>query len=177
MPAQGYDGGERRWEGDWRRLTIVVPNPAAGADWSVQVPGGEEWEVLGLAATLTASAAVASRSPDLRVRGADGAWLRLHPGQVCNANEVGNFALVLGGPTAAIANVDSRHWGGPSRLLVPRGQVIEAVTGAIQAADQWSAVRVEVKSRWVRGDPGDRELAAWQEAERARLAALPPLSV
>ena len=139
---------------------VAVPAaPAAGADWSLTVPGGFRWRLVSLVGRLVTSATVANRYPTLTL--SDGTTV---------------FARVPA-ITAAVASGTSFYWwaigGGsyvPSTLTTPQslwlpdmwlesGYVVNANTSALDATDQWSQVAAYVvESRT--GPPAPREVRA-----------------
>src|SRR6516162_1693189 len=45
---------------------VAITTPAAGANWTVTVPGGRMWRPIAINATLVTSAAVANRIPGIQ---------------------------------------------------------------------------------------------------------------
>lgn len=148
---------------------VTVAAPAAGADWSVKVDGGEVWMVLDGTATLATSVAVASRSP--RLIGTDGnvTYRRVGAGVDQAASLTVAYSINPGAGAGNTAGASSAAWPTPVPLVVPPSHSIGTNTGAIQAADQWSAIALLVLVGKVSGVDGwaEREL---QEAAK-RIAA------
>ena len=123
----------------WRRFyrTVVVPNPAAGADWRQTVPGSELWEIVSLFGVLVTSAAVPNRFAELPV--GDG---------------VTTFLTIPDQAGQAISLTFRRVWyvghnnGGTNnlnRIVIPPltlqpAESIGPVTNGLDVADQWSGV-------------------------------------
>jgi len=147
----------------WRSFRI--PDPAAGADFRVTVPGGEGWLVQGLLATLTTSAVVATRQPRLTADDQTDTWLMIPAGDSPAASTTTQYTLILGGPTGVTSSPASDVWGGPSLLYLPPGHRFGPVTNNLQAADAWTVIRMAVIVVTIRG-----ALAA-AEAELRRRAA------
>lgn len=125
--------------------SVPVANPAAGADWNAVVPAGCAWELLSAEGTLTTSAAVANRVPNLRIRDAAGLELsRIGPQAVQAATLVGVFSYLVGFGT--VAGVSGQQMPLPSPpFFLPSGWQVGSVTTAIDVADQWSAVTLAVR--------------------------------
>lgn len=117
---------------------VVLPNPAAGAEWSTVVPAGVVWELLTARVQLTTSAVVANRSPRIRAQDPDG----------LNTVEYG------GATTAAAAQVNTYNWSSGygatntnislhAPLSSPPapifgGWTVKSITGNIDAGDQYA---------------------------------------
>ena len=169
-------------EGDWcgvdvRRRVIQVPSPAAGADWSVQVPGGERWSIRSLVAQLQTSAVVANRGARVEVSDGNVRVASYQAAQVQAASVVARHTLVPGGPAGANAQSQASQWPGPDPFILPPGWVLSTSTVNLDVGDQWSQIALHVLQEPVRGGTAARMFREWEEAEEARWAALPPLSV
>ncbi len=133
------------------RRTVLVPNPAAGVDWSVAVPGGKLWVVDSITAVLATSAVVANRFANLIVSDGSADVFSLPP----NAAQAASLARTLSwvstysGPSTF---TNGNRWsnGFPSWYL-DGGYTIRTVTQAIDAGDQWSAIALVVDQYEVRG--------------------------
>ena len=120
-------------------LVVAVPNPAAGAEWQWSAPSDRLAEVQAVTATLTSSATVATRVPQLAFESA-GALLMA---QAVNASKQAaslawRYVWWWGGG-AAVAGVDLVYTPMP-RLLLPPGAKVLATTAGLAAGDQWSAI-------------------------------------
>jgi hypothetical protein len=156
---------------DIRRRTVQVPNPAAGADWSVQVPGAEAWSIRSLAALLTASAIVASRGPQLQVIHAGVVIAVFQPSQSITAGSASQVGLVPGGPAAANQFAGMIEWGVPDPFIVWPGLTLAVATRNIDVADQWSGIALDVVFELNRGRGAARRYAEWAKATEAGLPA------
>lgn len=145
------------------RRPVAVPAPAAGADWSVKVPGGRLWRLLGGQALFTASAAVANRLLGVQVTAS---------GALVQANQ-STFAVVAAAtPTAVYQSGTALSPANADGTLVPvtfipqwleGGDQIGSLTGAIQAGDQYSAITLVIEELWYsNGDLNDEEELAEQ---------------
>lgn len=139
---------------------IAVTTPAAGAEWSVTLPGHQAWAVRSVIATLVTSAAVATRRPSLVIDDQTTTFMRLQSGITSGAtlttvwSWVEGYDLETGAAGTAVTDPF------PSGLVLPAGHRLRSVTAAIDAADQWSAISV-----WGRRiDTGVTELAVAREA-------------
>lgn len=147
------------------KRAVTVPQPAAGADWSVSVPGGRQWRVQSLRALLTTSAAVATRTP--RLSYSDGTTIWWEGGDPAGyaASLVGRLCFI---PLGSINNTGGQ--GVPTQdplpdlWLVP-GTVISVTTGGLDVGDQWSGIALFVEESWL----DDQELTKLQEQKLAAL--------
>ena len=125
--------------------TVLVPVPAAGADWIVTPPAGATWELLHVKAILATSAVAANRSPVLRIRDNAGLDLDAYPAAAVvpasSAIEQG-WESGLGTPATVILNVATMSEPPP---LVPLGGSLRVLTGNLDVADQWSAIVLTVR--------------------------------
>ncbi len=133
------------------RRVVLVSSPAAGAEFSVAVPGGVLWRVASIKARLTTAVAAANRQPNLEVT--DGTTFLFGVGAVSNqvASSVVDHSWIQGYATNA-ADFTPGEWSNffPEFPLLD-GYVIRTNTGNIQAADQWSQVVALVDEYQVRG--------------------------
>lgn len=178
MNGYMHAAGEGDWLGvDVRRKTVIVASPAAGADWSVQVPGGERWSFRGLVAQLVTSAAVGNRGPRLERSDGSVRVLSLQPSQIIAPSTTVRASLVVGGPLGANAQSQAVQWGGPDPFILNPAWILSTSTINIDVADQWSQIALDVLWEPVRGEAAQRRFDQWREAEEQRWANLPPLSV
>lgn len=127
--------------------SISGTTPAAGAEISETVPTGASWELLALAFTLTTAVAVANRAVQLVID--DGANILFRNSM--NVNEIAslvyNYQWVQGFGNAVISQIFALTSIVPSIARLNAGFRIRTVTGAIQAADQFSLVQLWVRER------------------------------
>lgn len=142
VTALAWPGGymEPSVSGQGAITSVAVTNPAAGADFSFTVPTGERLRLRSLTATLTTAVAVANRQPVLNITDGTSILFSIVPtvvqtaslavryswGAMLGVEVVGNGGLFVAEPL-------------PDVLLEP-GFKVTSVTGAIAAADQWSAI-------------------------------------
>lgn len=123
-------------------IRVPATLPGAGAEFQIQVPGNEIWCVHYVRAVLTTSAAVANRSPSItigdgnRVAGKFGAGAVVAAATVQDITWGWNLSTVTGA-NALVSNADL----GDLPILDGQWQ-INSVTGAKDAADQYSAITV-----------------------------------
>lgn len=127
--------------------SLQVGNPAAGADWSVSVPTNQRWRIESLVATLVTAVAVANRVPTFIID--DGVNILFQvdaiAAEVASTTKV--YALAAGQTAATGAgNTISLPLPGPQFLTT--GWRVRSSTAAIQAADQWSGISLNVET-WV----------------------------
>jgi hypothetical protein len=124
--------------------TFSVGNPAAGADWNLLVPVGARWRLMATNAQLVTSAAVATRVPELQFQAAAVPIATFTP----NGTVAASLTAQVSGSSSVATNV-----AGVTDVMIPIGgpiyllgnQLIQSVTRNIQAADQWSNIRVVVE--------------------------------
>ena len=117
--------------------TVVVPNPAAGADWSYAVTA--LGMLVAFTAELVTSATVATRTVAINLKDSGG---NLIAAAVAPANQAAGQGVIYQGQTSgqaqAVGAVDIVLF--PTGLVLPIGAIISSSTAAIQAGDQWSAI-------------------------------------
>jgi hypothetical protein len=123
---------------------IQVLPPAAGAEFSVTAPGQGTWRVVALSAVLTASAAVANRLPALTWNTSDGMVASSPATAAVTAALSTRFSALAGAIGAGVA-AGPQLWATPTDgfVLLP-GHSLASVTAGLDAADQWSAIRLLV---------------------------------
>lgn len=125
--------------------TLLVANPAAGAEIVALVPGGVSWEVLALRATLTTSAAVANRLPVLQLRDTDGKVAYEFPGAAVQAASLAvSYSWSAGYGTSTAVSGQQLPMPAPAPVVLAGG-VVRTVTTLLDVADQWSAVVLTVR--------------------------------
>ncbi len=148
VPA-GWPGGRisRIGDGPGTTLQLLVTQPGAGADWNTVVLNNALWELLYFNATFVTGAAVANRLPQLTIGNGATVSYTAPPANTVPASTTAN---VSGSQmtTAFLADLtDVMLVIPPRNLLITPGQ-ISFVTKNIQAADQWSNIRLTVR-QWV----------------------------
>jgi len=126
---------------------LTVANPAAGADWTANVPTLAAWRIWSVRATLTTSATAGNRIPVLRVATGGTIVFEGIPNQVVAASSTAEYAGTPS-PTSAGANVPHVQVAVPGVCRVNNGAnsvVVSTLTGNIQAADQWSNIALLIE--------------------------------
>lgn len=121
-----------------------VPNPVVGAELVIPVPSPEDWRLIAVRATLTTSAVVANRVPELGVddQTTTGASVTAMTTQPASTAVVYDFTAMSSAfstgalATGAHANVGIVDW------VVPMAWRIRTVTVGLDVGDQWSAATV-----------------------------------
>jgi hypothetical protein len=137
-----------RWLGeDWPAPVVqrVVPiaSPAAGADWSVTVPGESTWALASVSATLVTSAVAGARAPIFTVTDGSSVLWRVAPGttQATALTVTYSWLPEMGAPDTTIT-------GGQLQVALPPtylqpGNVFRVATALLDVGDQWSAIVVQ----------------------------------
>lgn len=127
------------------RRQAVVPNPAAGSDWTFTVPGGCIMRMLGGTATLTTSATVANRNLGMVTR------MFGQPVQLA-ANTANITASSTATPLYQLGtttNLLSVIMGYSQIVFVTQwlneGDSISSFTTNLQAADQYSGIYLAIE--------------------------------
>lgn len=119
----------------------LVTAPAAGADFTITVPGGRVWKLLALRAQFVTDATVATRGPVLRVDDGNGdMWhVEFVNGQAASIDR--RYCWAIHQSSAIEATNPGNNYLGPAPgfLLLP-GWRLEMSTVNIQATDQWSLI-------------------------------------
>lgn len=128
------------------RKTVLVSNPAAGADWSVTVPAGEFWHIQSLTATLATSAVVGNRAPRLEISDGVNRIDEIQPSTVQAASIAAQrWGMSPGGATPANSNgANVGGWGGPQPFLLSPGYILSTSTVNLDVGDQWSQIALDV---------------------------------
>lgn len=122
------------------RRTVSVTQPAAGANWSILVPGGRLWRLIGGNASFLASGAVANRNLGLNIR-TSGIPMNItfNSTNVTNGQSVGaSYTPSLTPIVSGIINVSLPVPFVP--MWLEAGDELRSITGAIDVADQYSAI-------------------------------------
>jgi hypothetical protein len=154
MPVSQENNPRPRFRSEYDRLLpgvrtlALAPNPAAGADWSLQVPSGRSWRVQSLSALLTTSATVANRLLGLQITWAGTLiWSAINTAAVAASVAHTLIAQRIVNPNFA-NTTGTRHWVDVPDYWLPPQAVISAWNSNIQAGDQWSAIAAYVEERW-----------------------------
>ena len=147
----GWPGGRivSGSEGKGALYVITVAQPPAGADWTQTVPAFTRWRIKAVSATLTTSAVVATRFPQLEVLSAGGAAIYLPPAPQSQAAGVANgwvwqTGLPVVGQTVGAFQFETL----PPEIEIGDGGNIKVATAALQAGDQWSGIALYVEE-WI----------------------------
>lgn len=128
-----------------QRREVLVPAPAAGANWSYLLPSGYLHRVQLGHALLITSAQVASRQLGVQITDSDGAlWWKMH--QATGIPAAKHVHAFYNTSTTTLAS-------GPAEwvlvqlpeILLPAGFKVESFTTEIQTEDQYSDVRLLVE--------------------------------
>jgi hypothetical protein len=143
-------------ETPWRRsrITLRPANQAAGADWSVVVPGGHLYKLRSVYAQFATSAAAGTRINRLFINDGNGVILETPPvnGWIASATE-----RMLWLPQASSQQVTANAMQILPEFDLPAGWSVGVVTTGIDAADQWSSIAVSVWDITVKGGPYNLE--------------------
>lgn len=124
--------------------TVLVSAPAAGADWSIAVPGAVVWQVEAVTAILTTSATVANRLPRLRLGDGSNTFCEIVPQSNQAASIAGRYSYARGlsaGPAVGAAN--GQNVALPKLAMLP-AWTLTMSTLNIDATDQWSGIVLDV---------------------------------
>lgn len=123
---------------------VVVPDPAAGTEWSVTVPAGALWLPQAVYGIYAATAIAGTRLPSLVFSNGEQVWARVITAAGVAANATGRFSWMRDyGDHFNIAADPTRNQSLP-RLLLRPGTVLSSSTTAKDVGDQWSGVIISI---------------------------------
>ena len=124
---------------------ISVANPAAGAEISVTVPTGQYWRIVAIHFKLVAAVAAANRLVRLVFDDGATALFKVPNDVVHVASQTTEYSFGVASTFEAAqgATVSARIYPIPE-IILPGGCRILTATAAIQAADQYSDIRILV---------------------------------
>lgn len=160
------------------KRVVAVANPAAGAGWSVTVPGGRQWRIQGGVALLTTDAVVANRIPQITLSDQTTTWWDASVDVNIPASTPQRFSFgALGVPGAAQTPGDAIIVPLPDMFL-PAGTQLAAITTAEDVGDQWTGIALMVEECWLDDQmlstlsiQGDAAIAASIAAEHGQKGA------
>lgn len=132
--------------------TVLVPQPAAGSDWSYTVPGGVMWRLVTVLGQFATSAVVASRAPFLTVSDGATVYLKVPPQATQAASNTDQYVWWRDAPQYAVGGGVVQPI--PELTLMP-GYAIAALTTALDVGDQWSGVVLHVIETMIGAGPID----------------------
>lgn len=124
---------------------VTVPNPAAGVDWSQEVPGGEQWRILAGQYTFTTSAAVANRLATFIVT-VDGArvW-RGWDNTTIAAGNSNTYTLVEQSAAVVPNHGNGLGWMPFPSVWLPPGATFGSLTGSLDVLDTLTNINLYVE--------------------------------
>lgn len=136
-------GARLSGEAAWRRSRIVVPvvSPAAGVDWTFQVPAGHIYQLVSIYAQLVTSAVVATRIARLAFGDGVRTYLDVPPFATQVASLTRRYAWLVS-PTGVAQG--SGILSSMPEIAPQPGWTVASVTDAIDVGDQWSAIFLHV---------------------------------
>lgn len=116
----------------------TIAQPAAGANFTINVPPGQTWMVQSVCATLATSATVANRNVGLTISDQAGNVVAVIPHTTnFTAGQTTRFSWM----TTGSQGVAGWNFSIPSaQFVVGPGWSIASITNNIQSGDQWSAI-------------------------------------
>lgn len=131
------------------RRVFVAPQPAAATDWSVIVPGGVLWKISAANVTLTTSATVGNRTPNLKLTiDALTVWQAQASAQLA-ASQSATISFASGVTVSNLQGTGLNSIAPIPGILLPQGSVIASNTVGLAAADQWSQVNLYVEEYYL----------------------------
>lgn len=148
-----------------------VADPAAGAEWSVDVPGDDVWLVHTVSFRLVTSGAGGNRLPRLIADDGTIDWLTLAARNQQGVSASRTYTFVEGyGESYAIVDLDTSMLPAGGVLLQP-GWGLRTVTNGIESGDQYSRVRLAITEAGARGLASEIAYELFRLLERARIGA------
>lgn len=128
-----------------QRFPVPIPQPAAGADWTLTPTGLGAWRILSLSGLLTTSAAVANRAVAITADDQTATYFRSPAASVQAASLGIHYSAFDGGSGSLTIGVDQVvNWPEGGVVLYP-GHRLRSVTTLIDVADQWSQLAALVE--------------------------------
>lgn len=138
-------------EGPGAISPIAVSNPAPGADWSIAVTANERWRLRAFNAQLLTSATVANRQVQFRLFDSIFTMFLGPPSGNIPASTTAQVSGAAVATTSVVIATDIAVPIPPDLVLTSQAGIVQSVgvqTINIQAADQWSNIRLHVE-RWL----------------------------
>ena len=111
----------------------TASNPAAGSEWTESVPAGETWQLLAVKYSFVASAAVATRAPNLHPAIGGVGFAVVPVPLTVTASQTVNYLFTLGVNAATSTGVAlAPLW----TFLLPPASTVGSQTANLQAGDQ-----------------------------------------
>ncbi len=127
--------------------SLAITAPAAGAEWSITVPTRARWNPLAVNYTLTTAVAVANRESALIID--DGANLLVQaPSRSTQAASLAVVYSWFRTPTPGAGTQDTSVVGPLPDLRLAAGMRLRSLTKNLQAADQYSNLRL-LTEEWI----------------------------
>ena len=131
-------------EGQGALYSILATNPAAGVEWSQIVPPGARWRIRGIRATLVTSAVVANRLPSLVIDDGVNTLMQIESPNPEAAGGAVVYNFIPDIPYLPLVTSQQPVFLPPDLQLEP-GWHIKSSTGSLDAADQWSNIRLTIE--------------------------------
>lgn len=127
--------------------TVVVANPAAGADWTQDVPAGEFWTLQSWRGRFQTDATVANRTINWRLERPAPGLEDLVTFTATVVQPASSIVIYQG--TLGVGELPAVRNGGlqmmfPDAIVLEPGTRISTVTQNIQAGDQWSEIHLAI---------------------------------
>lgn len=130
--------------GPIQKRVIDAPSPAAGANFTLKVPGGKAWELVSVRATFVASAQAANRDVVLSLNDAHGNVdyaVQTLASITAGLTRQLSYAVDVGTVTGSATQITLPL---PAGWYMLPDETIALTVGSADAADQLSAVRAVV---------------------------------
>lgn len=132
LAAESYDGV--------RQKVWTEPDPAAGADFTITVPGPQFWLPVALTATLTTSDADGGRSPVLEFTDGTTVIAQVIPGGGADPSTAVEVSWIRLFPFVGASGSGLSLSTSLPDITLPTGWTIGVATENLDAADQWTAI-------------------------------------
>jgi hypothetical protein len=141
----GYPGSvpQKPTDGPGQPRSVLVGNPAAGADFLFTVPASTRMRITSLDAVFTTSAAVANRNPSLIIDDGANVLAEINVGINQAASLTQEYTWGDSLPLTALFN-NNVMAPLPSQIVLPANFRVRSETTLIDVADQWSSIALLV---------------------------------
>lgn len=129
--------------------TVQGADPAAGSEFTIQVPDGEYWRIIGVTFQLVCAAAAANRRVHVVFNPTFGLPLHFYGDNNQIISQTRNYTCAIIGVAATQADAAEIMIPIPAGLILQDGETITSVTTNLNGGDQFFSPSVLVEQFWL----------------------------